>query len=1122
LACLYCGKEIGPFRILRDTEFCCSAHRQGYRARLGKALNRISAHQPPPAPVAAFIPYKPFPGNNRTPSQAWTLERFRPELQLLHTWPLSVVPLPRERAAPLPSLQPFPLEQADFSIHPQSWFGGVAVRRPRMELEVENPLKDFEPEAGRDPAAAGPVRLDVAAANWMPDARSNNPSWSDAAWTAPAVRLPNSSRGPARVGSLKLCAATKGLLAEAVEAFLPPGPEPQMLAYPTGAVGPRRWTLHAAEWVVVADLANSAAAPAAEAVESLLPPPAEPQIARWPAALPPLTLAPTDWVVATAVAEPAAAPAAEAVESLLPPPAEPQIARWPAALPPLTLAPTDWVVATAVAEPVAAPAAEAVESLLPPPAEPRIAAWPVVAAALPRLSLDPAAWVLSVDLAQFVAGPAAEAVESLLPSPAEPQIATWPAAAAALPRLLLDPTDWVLEATIAEPAAAPAAEAVESFLPPAAEPQIITWPAAATLRLPELTLIAAEPEPVEEFIPPLVVADASESWMPGPPACEAVRDVIPTFAGELPAPTTLAAPALTAFLALEQPMIRWAGDLRQSATAEPVVSYVAPHLEPALPVTFAVSMPAAGALKRATGRHPQNLAAPAAERYVEAAEPSSDSPVIAASSDESGRWPQVLRFPALAVEHATGNRAAPFQSGDPSAAEPAAAEPNPGSAILQPDPASIQAPASPVAALRCGFPLAKPAVADFVCQRTPMAPIKPLEPITPPIHVHAPKFVVRPIFERIEEYVAPPKPVEKTPAFAEIFAISKAGRRHSSSSSQTGLFSAGKLIAASLIVGLSMWFGAGSVKISRQLLAINTTIHGMGSNTSPRMDSSPSPATSFPSPRYSVAQSPDGPIAKVRRAIQRRASVELTDTFRRMEAWGANAMTLPAGWTRHPDGYVRTGQLALYRPAQTFTDYRFEFFGEIEKKSMSWAVRARDTENYYAMKMTVIEPGLRPVIAVMHYPVVAGKKGQRVETPLSIMMHNNEPYHVAVDVKGNRVVTSIEGQEVDSWTDDTLKVGGIGFFSEVGESARLYWMRVSKNQDWLGRVCAYLSNGSGTDSAELWRNEIPRAPAQPSQPAPPTAVDVTLAAAEETEEFSHIGPQRARILKYGRTELCRS
>ena len=60
---------------------------------------------------------------------------------------------------------------------------------------------------------------------------------------------------------------------------------------------------------------------------------------------------------------------------------------------------------------------------------------------------------------------------------------------------------------------------------------------------------------------------------------------------------------------------------------------------------------------------------------------------------------------------------------------------------------------------------------------------------------------------------------------------------------------------------------------------------------------------------------------------------------------------------------MRPGQLALFRPSATFTDYRLEFFGQIESKSMDWAVRARDAKNYYAMKFKVAEPGIRPVIA---------------------------------------------------------------------------------------------------------------------------------------------------------------
>jgi hypothetical protein len=83
---------------------------------------------------------------------------------------------------------------------------------------------------------------------------------------------------------------------------------------------------------------------------------------------------------------------------------------------------------------------------------------------------------------------------------------------------------------------------------------------------------------------------------------------------------------------------------------------------------------------------------------------------------------------------------------------------------------------------------------------------------------------------------------------------------------------------------------------------------------------------------------------------------------------------------------------------------------------------------------------------------------------------------VSVAVKGNRFTASIDGQEVDSWTDQAPSTGGVGFFSEAGERARLYWMRVSKNQDLLGRICAYLANSSSTSTAGL---HVPGTPAVP-------------------------------------------
>jgi len=180
-------------------------------------------------------------------------------------------------------------------------------------------------------------------------------------------------------------------------------------------------------------------------------------------------------------------------------------------------------------------------------------------------------------------------------------------------------------------------------------------------------------------------------------------------------------------------------------------------------------------------------------------------------------------------------------------------------------------------------------------------------------------------------------------------------------------------------------------------------------------------------------------------------------------------------------------------------------------------VRGKDTKNYYAMKFNVVEPGLRPVLSMIHYPVIDGKPGHKVETPLSAMVHNDTPYHVAVEVKGSHFTASIEGQEVDEWTDDSLLAGGVGFFSEAGARARIYWMKVSKNDDWFGRICGYLSGGADaqpTDTAWLER-PLPQAPA-PERPLPPPVADALLTSEPGGTEFGKV--QRGRTSFKGESE----
>jgi hypothetical protein len=366
----------------------------------------------------------------------------------------------------------------------------------------------------------------------------------------------------------------------------------------------------------------------------------------------------------------------------------------------------------------------------------------------------------------------------------------------------------------------------------------------------------------------------------------------------------------------------------------------------------------------------------------------------------------------------------------------------------------------------------------------------------------APALTLHPLFDRVEEREAR-KEERKAPSFAEIFTLSEAARR----SRGRLVEHAGRAMAASILVASGLWIGAHSAHMARKWVLNRDAASSVAAINHP----------SVPGP---IRQSGSGhlhPMAWARGLVARRAAVEVTDTFQKgLQAWTTAARNVPSGWTRNPDGYVTPGQLALFQPSLGFTDYRLEFLGQIETKGMSWVVRAHDRQNYYAMRFQIIEPGLRPVLSMVHYPVVGGKPGHRVEVPLSIMVHNNTAYHVTVDVRGNRFAASIEGQEVDAWTDDTPASGGVGFFSAAGERARVYWMKVSKNDDWLGRICALLS-GSSPESETASLGPGGPLPARP-QPASGEAV---LAAAETAEPVS-AGSWRLRSPINGRIRTWNS
>ena len=191
--------------------------------------------------------------------------------------------------------------------------------------------------------------------------------------------------------------------------------------------------------------------------------------------------------------------------------------------------------------------------------------------------------------------------------------------------------------------------------------------------------------------------------------------------------------------------------------------------------------------------------------------------------------------------------------------------------------------------------------------------------------------------------------------------------------------------------------------------------------------------------------------------ISARAAVELSDDFRSgLGNWEGEGEWSDS-WSYDQAGFVHPGRLALYKPSVALSDYKLEFLGKIEKKSLSWVYRASDLRNYYGAKLTVLQNGPVPKVALVRYTVVNGRETNRKQILIPLnTLRQDTIYRVRVDLNGDQITTSVLGQIVDTYRDTTHARGGVGFFAPRGEESRLRWVELSHQYDTLGRLCALI------------------------------------------------------------------
>ena len=190
--------------------------------------------------------------------------------------------------------------------------------------------------------------------------------------------------------------------------------------------------------------------------------------------------------------------------------------------------------------------------------------------------------------------------------------------------------------------------------------------------------------------------------------------------------------------------------------------------------------------------------------------------------------------------------------------------------------------------------------------------------------------------------------------------------------------------------------------------------------------------------------------------LQSQGSGTLREDFRSGVANWEGFKTTTSDWGME-GGQVRPSSLRVWKQSTSLSNYEMEFMGQIERKSIDWAFRASDVRNYYATKLIITKPGPLPNAGLVRFIVLDGRERERVELPLPLTLERGVDYRVRVSVRGGRFLTSVNGQLVSSWMDNRLSRGGVGFFSEDGESSLLKWVSVSERDSFLGRIVSHFS-----------------------------------------------------------------
>src|ERR1041385_5031418 len=181
----------------------------------------------------------------------------------------------------------------------------------------------------------------------------------------------------------------------------------------------------------------------------------------------------------------------------------------------------------------------------------------------------------------------------------------------------------------------------------------------------------------------------------------------------------------------------------------------------------------------------------------------------------------------------------------------------------------------------------------------------------------------------------------------------------------------------------------------------------------------------------------------------------LTDWVSVNSRGGTNVDTDWVGAARA--SFSRPVTLRLWEKSSALQNYQMEFQGQMEGKSLSWAFRAANGNNYYATKLVIAKPGSFHNAGLVRYAVVDGHESAAVRLPLPLNLERGVNYRVRMTVQDDHFITYLNGQVISSWSDGLLKRGGVGFLDDQNDPQKVAWVSVSERDSFMGRMLAHFS-----------------------------------------------------------------